>query len=517
MKKFIKHTAILATGLLMMTGCSGDFLDHTPTDSVDSDLAPVPANAESIFIGAWYNLMDYGTTYANIGYRALTLADDMMGSDVVLRTTNTYGFGSTYQLNELSVPTAGRTSFAWAIFYKTIDNCNSVISIKANDDENTSKFRYAQGHALALRAFCYLHLVQHYQFTYLKDKSALCVPLYTEPTGPETEPKGKSSVEAIYTQIFKDLEQAKINLEGFNPSTAQEKYKPNLNVVNGLLARAYLLTGQYEEAAKAAQDARTGYDLVTDATTYKGFNDISNSEWIWGHPQSTTQSDASYNFYYVDAEEPDSYNSFMADPNFYNLFSDGDIRKELFKWMREGYLGYCKFRIRSDQTGDIVIMRSAEMYLIEAEALARDSKTSITDAVAPLNTLRNARGLGKYDVSGKTKEDLVEEILLERHRELWGEGFSLTDILRTQKAVQREILTKEDMAEIKGIKEKEGDKPGEVKYVISCWQEDGEFKDNEPIGHHEVAFPDGSEFVPNSRYYLYAIPEKETNANPNIK
>ena len=70
MKKLIKNTAILATGLLMVTGCSGDFLDHTPTDSVDSGLAPTPENAERIFIGAWYNLMEYGTTYANIGYRA---------------------------------------------------------------------------------------------------------------------------------------------------------------------------------------------------------------------------------------------------------------------------------------------------------------------------------------------------------------------------------------------------------------------------------------------------------------
>lgn len=55
MKKLIKNTAILATGLLMVTGCSGDFLDHTPTDSVDSGLAPTPENAERIFIGAWYN------------------------------------------------------------------------------------------------------------------------------------------------------------------------------------------------------------------------------------------------------------------------------------------------------------------------------------------------------------------------------------------------------------------------------------------------------------------------------
>ena len=89
--------------------------------------------------------------------------------------------------------------------------------------------------------------MQHYQFTYLKDKSAPCVPLYTEPTTSKTEPKGRATVEEIYTQIFKDLKQAKTDLDGFTPSTAQEKYKPNVSVVNGLLARAYLLTGQYEQ------------------------------------------------------------------------------------------------------------------------------------------------------------------------------------------------------------------------------------------------------------------------------
>ena len=36
-------------------------------------------------------------------------------------------------------------------------------------------------------------------------------------------------------------------------------------------------------------------------------------------------------------------------------------------------------------------MRSAEMYLIAAEALAREGR--LEEAVKPLNTLRNARGL----------------------------------------------------------------------------------------------------------------------------
>lgn len=496
MNTSIKNIAILATGLIFsLSSCSGDFLDHKPTDAVDAGIVPVPSNAGRIFNGAWYNLFEYSSTYANIGYRALMLQDDMMADDVVSRPM--YGFNSSYQFDDVAMPANNRTSFAWYLMYRTIDNCNTAISITATGDDNTPEFRYSQGQAYALRAFCYLHLAQHYQFTYLKDPNAPAVPLYTEPTTSATQPKGKATLEEVYTQIFKDLNKANELLDGYVRPDDNSKFKPNTNVVNGLLARAYLLTGQWDEAAKAAAAAAQGYALMTDSKTYMGFNDLSNTEWLWGHPQSVSQSDASYNFYYIDVVTPDAYNSFMADPHFMDTFETGDIRLELFQWMREGYLGYRKFRIRTDQTGDIVVMRSAEMYLIAAEALAREGE--LGEAVKPLNTLRNARGLADYNLSGKTQEQLIDDILMERRRELWGEGFGIIDILRTQRAVVREALTEEE---------------AEKKY--NCWQQDGTYKEYNPEGHWFTSFPDGTKFVPNSLYYLYAIPEKETNANPNL-
>ena len=76
MNTFLKNTAILAVGLLsVLSSCSGDFLDNKPTDAVDSGIVPVPSNAGRIFNGAWYNLFEYSSTYANIGYRALMLQD----------------------------------------------------------------------------------------------------------------------------------------------------------------------------------------------------------------------------------------------------------------------------------------------------------------------------------------------------------------------------------------------------------------------------------------------------------
>lgn len=488
MKKYIY---LYMAFLLLLAGCSGDFLDKEPTDSVSSDEVGVPGNAERLFNGAWYNLFEYGTTYANIGYRALQCQDDMMADDVVSRPA--YGFNSSYQFNDIAIPNNSRTSFAWYLIYKTIDNCNTAIAIDGDSEE----FLQAKGQALALRAFCYLHLAQHYQFTYLKDPAAPCVPIYTEPTTSETVPKAKSSVAQVYQRVFDDLNLAQSYLKNYTRKGDGQKFRPNTNVVNGLLARAYLLTGQWEEAAKAATAARQGYSLMTTTAEYEGFNNVSNKEWIWGHPQTLAQSDASYNFYYLDATYVGAYSSFMADPHFRDTFSEGDIRLGLFQWMREGYLGYKKFHMRTDDTADIVLMRASEMLLIEAEALARDGFPE--KAVIPLNELRHARGLGDYDLTGKSQDDIVNEILMERRRELWGEGFSITDILRTQQSVKRVALSAEEQAQ-----------------QVDAWQEGGGFAKRTPLGHWFLTFSGGDAFVPNSINYLYAIPKAETDANPNL-
>ena len=415
----------------------------------------------------------------------------MMADDVVSRPA--YGFNSSYQFNDIAIPNNSRTSFAWYLIYKTIDNCNTAIAIDGDSEE----FFQAKGQALALRAFCYLHLAQHYQFTYLKDPTAPCVPIYTEPTTSETVPKAKSTVAQVYQRVFDDLNLAQSYLKNYTRKGDGQKFKPNTNVVNGLLARAYLLTGQWEEAAKAAAAARQGYSLMTTTAEYEGFNNVSNKEWIWGHPQTLAQSDASYNFYYLDATYVGAYSSFMADPHFRDTFSEGDIRLGLFQWMREGYLGYKKFHMRADDTADIVLMRASEMLLIEAEALAREGFPE--KAVIPLNELRHARGLGDYDLTGKSQDDVVNEILMERRRELWGEGFSITDILRTQQSVKRVALSVEEQAQ-----------------QVDAWQEGGGFAKRTPLGHWFLTFSGGDAFVPNSINYLYAIPKAEIDANPNL-
>ena len=113
--------------------------------------------------------------------------------------------------------------------------------------------------------------------------------------------------------------------------------------------------------------------------------------------------------------------------------------------------------------------------------------------------MRHARGLDDYDLTGKSQDDVVNEILMERRRELWGEGFSITDILRTQQSVKRVALSVEEQAQ-----------------QVDAWQEGGGFAKRTPLGHWVLTFSGGDAFVPNSINYLYAIPKAEIDANPNL-
>ena len=81
---------------------------------------------------------------------------------------------------------------------------------------------------------------------------------------------------------------------------------------------------------------------------------------------------------------------------------------------------------------DVIHMRASEMFLIEAEALARDNKNA--EAQDVLFTLVSARDAG-YAKSNNTGQVLVNEILIQRRIELFLEGHRWFDMLRNDEAL----------------------------------------------------------------------------------
>lgn len=496
--KNLKYLSFALLGLWSLTSCESD-LTTAPTDQANSEeVFKTAESAETVINGTWAKFNNDGTTYANIGYSTVLRASDAMGSDVAI-LRNKYGFSSAYDFTEMVNTTAGRPLFIWTMLYSTINNMNNVIARIDGTVGSQEKKDQVKGQAKALRAFCYLNIASFYQFSYLKDKTALTAPIYTEPSTISTPGRKKASLEEIYTLIKSDLTDADHLLKNYSRNN---KDKINRNVVNGLLARTYLNTGEWSKAADAARTARQGFSFMAPEKYKEGFNDIENAEWIWGHRQTQEQSDASYAFHYLDVSSSGSfYYSFMADPYFKDLFDANDIRTQLFSWDgqkgREGLLRYAKFKFKPNLIADIVYMRAAEMYLIEGEAEARNG--NISQAVTALNQLKTARKANIY-AGPLAQNEVVKAILIERRKELFGEGFSLSDIIRTQGSVERKPYVDDQ------------GKPIKVQVITP----EGTVKTVDGRGHSVFAFPNQSAFAPNSNYYLFSIPQREAENNPNL-
>jgi hypothetical protein len=79
-------------------------------------------------------------------------------------------------------------------------------------------------------------------------------------------------------------------------------------------------------------------------------------------------------------------------------------------------------------------MRASEMYLIAAEALARQGQTG--PAQTALQAVIGPRNPA-YVAANFSGQALLDEILLQRRIELWGEGFALMDIKRLGQGLNR--------------------------------------------------------------------------------
>ena len=84
----------------------------------------------------------------------------------------------------------------------------------------------------------------------------------------------------------------------------------------------------------------------------------------------------------------------------------------------------------SNNDNDWCIMRAEEMILIKAEALAQQNDEG--NAAKELKVLMDER-----DASWNKSSVTVDDVWLQRRIELWGEGFSLFDVLRLKKPIKR--------------------------------------------------------------------------------
>ena len=299
-----------------------------------------------------------------------------------------------------------------------------------------------------------------------------------------SEGKGRGTVEDVYNQINSDLESAITRFKECGISqeniTDLDYYSANL-----LKARVALVQNEWETAAEAAAEAmkKPGCTLLSreEATVTTGtfddstkewttgqtpFNSVSSSSVMWGAEVLSEQStvfasffshmDACTDVYYA-AESPKCISNWL-----YSQIPDTDIRKGWWNgdigitaddWNYGPNINYNQFKFQwKDQnahTGDYIFMRLEEAYLIRAEALCRMGTAHEAEAKQVLLELGSRRDTEYAErINGLTGSEqtfasvgevrtLLDEILLQRRIELWGETGRIFDILRLAKGWTR--------------------------------------------------------------------------------
>ncbi len=455
MKQFVRNTlALLLISAFVLPACNKDYLETTPNSSVsDQDIFKTTKNAMVAINGMHRSLYIQYNSRQDQGGQSKNMIDmDVLGEDLVFPGRGNGWFISTYQWLDHRNENSWTSFFEFQFYYDLITNANMIIANIDQAEGPESEKKVIRGEALAYRGWAYFQMIQLFGERYVKGgaNSGLGLSLVLVPTKEEI---ARATVEETYTQIVKDLTDAISNLTGA-PARANASHI-NVNVAKGMRARVAMAMQDYTTAAQFAKDARQGLSLMSNTQYLGGFNDYKNPEWMWGSHQVQDQTTYFYSFFAYMSANFNSTNIRSApkciNSALYNTISATDIRKKLwdptgtnssefpvppggsrFKYMNRKFIAPSG---SGSSIGDVPLMRVAEMYLIEAEALARQGGKD-AEAQQALYTLAVNRD-PSYVLSTNTGQDLIDEIMLQRRAELWGEGFRFYDLKRLNLPLDR--------------------------------------------------------------------------------
>lgn len=435
--KTIKYTITLicTAGLLCFgfTSCS-DFLDINPSTSVaDSQVFTTVAGAQAALNGSYYQMRAYDSGGADrqddYGIPSIQIISDLCGEDMIA-WGGWYNFVYNYWGE-----TRGdifRTSQLWNFHYRLINNVNAIITKVDDAEGDEQEKQYIKGQAHAIRGWAYFSLARLFQQTYIIAKDMPGMPIYLEPTTEATEGKPRGTLEQTYTQILSDLTTAENLLEGFDRGNRINNM--DQSVVQGVLCQVYQVMNNWSKCEEYAKKLLDKYPLTTNEQYLAGFNDDTTPSWIWGMRQTEEQNMGDYSLFAMwanDTRKCFTFRAYFVADDFVSSFEEDDIRYQFEYWWDQIFASF-KFRDNDDCRGSIVFMRSEEMLLNAAEALAYQGKDA--DAKKLLWELQDMRNATRTEASG---EELIKAIWLERRKEMYGEGHALFDIVRNQQPLLR--------------------------------------------------------------------------------
>ncbi len=378
------------------------------------------------------------------GLKAVQLGMDLRSNDMDMSRNTWFGAYNNY---DNVVLTSNDNDYLWEFFYRIISNANSIINTIPDDaPEETLVFKY-KSHAY--RGIAYFYLIRIYQHT-RADDATKAIPIdFGDFVG---EPK--STVGEVKAQILDDLTIAFNGLENYGRASVEEVDR---NVAAAFLAKYHLTYENWSEAETYADIAMRVGSLSSDVL--HGFDELSLSETLWGAQVTEATSEVYASFFSHTSQINDGYSGWnhfkTVNSNLYDMIPATDKR---LAWFSDQEYGpgeilvpgtWGHYNITPKYTslkfiaqpgpgvfiGDYIYLRNAEFYLTKAEALARQNKDSEAQQVLyDLNSVRDE----SYTLSTNTGQDLIDEILMYRRIELWGDGVASFDMARLGVGLNRQ-------------------------------------------------------------------------------
>lgn len=406
--------------LTVFLGCS-DFVEVDPpkniliAETVFNDAATVKSAMANIL----YGMREEGMVSGTFG---LTTAMGIYSDEL-----DYYGFDAPYsQLYQHTLLASNNTVLGWwSNAYNLIYGANDIIRGVGNSSTLTEeeKNRF-MGQALFVRAYMHSLLISLFG-----DVPYVSTTDYLENSKVARLPE--ATVRAL---IIEDLSRAVTLLEDLD-NLSNERVLPDQYAAKALLARMYLLDGNWELAEAMASEVIGTFPLEMDLD--RVFLKES-TETIWQlKPGETPRNTQLANELVIQTIPGQTY---ALTNTLLEAFEVGDLRK--VHWVgSHSNSDYTltlyfanKYKATFAETESLeypIVFRSAEQYLIRSEARARLG--NIYGAQQDLNSIRNRAGLA--DTNASTESDLMAGILKERRTELFVEsGHRWFDLKRTGNA-----------------------------------------------------------------------------------
>ena len=421
-----KYIILIIASLFMLGSCKKQ-LDLQPTDSFNE--ANAFLSMADVQQGAYGAYIRYGNSYLSDMYVSALLSDEAK-----LGAGNAGQGALTYRYQYGSDGTSGTDVIAaFGTYYAVIDQVNRVlphIATVTAAPVDEPRRNILKGQLLALRGIAHFGLLQSYSKVY-DPADPLGVPVMTV-SDPLGKPARNSTVQ-VMAEIETDLANAKALLPAVTAATFSDTVINKINIA-AYQARVALYKRDYDAAVTYSTEViASGIKPLVSGAAFAGIWTDANTNEVLFRIRYTDNTVGSLWTTVGGAIYVAPSDKLVAS------YSASDIRLPAYIGNAGGNNYVNKFYM-SGLGGRIVSMkaaRTAEMYLIRAEANARKATPDITAAAADINLLRSMRTTGYTNQVFATATDAINAVMDERFKELAFEGFRFFDLKRNNLPVQR--------------------------------------------------------------------------------